>query len=357
MNTTVKRDEDFTGTMSVQDQHRVDSAALESYLHEHVEGFEGGLQLEEFKGGQSNPTYKLTAGSKRYVMRRKPPGTLLKSAHAVDREYKVISALGNTDVPVSKTHCLCTDDSIIGSWFYVMDYVDGRIFWDLQIPSVDKIERSSIYDSLNDSIAKLHNVDYKAVGLADFGKSTDYIARQINRWSKQYHLSQTDDIPEMDRLIEWLPKNIPSGDEACIVHGDYRLDNVMVHKSQPRVEAILDWELSTIGHPLADFAYHCMSWLLVTDEFSTLSNAQRRAKGIPTVEEYVAKYCERTGRDGIENWDFYMAYNMFRIAAIIQGIRGRVRDGTAASQAAGEMTDRVTPMAKQGWAQVEKLLG
>lgn len=353
-----ERSELFTGTQEVREQHKFDQKALERFMDEHVEGFKGTLKVEEFRGGQSNPTYRLEASGKRYVLRRKPPGTLLKSAHAVDREYKVISALQDTKVPVAKTYALCTDDTVIGTWFYIMDCVEGRIIWDPLIPGVDNDHRAAIYDHMNEVLAELHMVDYEAVGLGDFGRPGNYFARQISRWTKQYQLSETQVIPEMNKLIEWLPENIPAGDDTSIVHGDYRLDNMVLHPTEPRILAILDWELSTLGHPLGDLTYQCMQWRLpATDMLTGLQGIDRNAIGIPTEEQYIDAYCRRTGRDKIENWDFYMAYNMFRLAGIVQGIAGRVKDGTASSKEAAKMGERAPILAKMGWEVVENMGG
>lgn len=349
------RDQTFTGTKDVGDAHKFDEAALDAYMREHVEGYEGPLTVHEFKGGQSNPTYKLETPNQNYVLRRKPPGKLLPSAHAVDREYRVITALGQTDVPVPRTFCMCEDESVIGTMFYIMDCVDGRIFWDPLIPSVSKEERAAIYDSMNDAISKLHNVDYKAIGLEDFGKPGNYFARQISRWSKQYKASETDSIPEMDKLMEWLPETIPPGDETTIVHGDYRLDNMIFHPTEPRVVAILDWELCTLGHPVGDFSYHLMNWD-TSPALAELTDAQHAEYGIPTKQDYAALYAKRTGNEAVlDNLDWYTAYNMFRIAGILQGIRGRIKDGTAASEHAEEMSSNVGGLAKQAWALAEKL--
>ncbi|MEP3244374.1 MAG: phosphotransferase family protein [Sneathiella sp.] len=347
---------DFSGTMDVQERHQFDTRALEDYMKTHVEGFSGPLEVSQFKGGQSNPSYKLNTPGKQYVLRRKPPGKLLPSAHAVDREYKVISGLAGTGVPVPKTYCLCEDEAVIGTMFYIMDFVDGVVEWDPAIPHFTKEQRGITFDSMNAAMAALHQVDYKAAGLEDFGKPTDYLARQINRWSKQYKASETESIPAMDKLMEWLPANIPAGDETSIVHGDYRLDNTMLDRDSKKVIAILDWELSTLGHPIADFSYHCMTWRLEPDLFRGLKGLDLPALGIPTEEEYVEAYCTRTGRGKIENWDFYMAYNMFRLSAITQGIMGRVIDGTAASPHAKDMGSRAKPLAIKGWEQVEKIL-
>ncbi|GLQ05655.1 phosphotransferase [Sneathiella chinensis] len=348
---------DFSGTTGVQDRFRFDETALEKYLKDTVEGFEGPLTVSQFKGGQSNPSYFLETPRKKYVLRRKPPGKLLPSAHAVDREYRVLTALRDTPVPVPRTYCLCEDETVIGTMFYVMDFVDGDIEWDPALPHFTPAQRTAAFTSMNASLAALHQVDYKAVGLEDFGKSTDYLARQINRWSKQYKASETEKIEAMDNLIEWLPNNIPPGDETAIVHGDYRLDNTILDRDSKQVIAMLDWELSTLGHPLADFSYHCMTWRLEPELFRGLKGLDLPALGIPTEQEYVALYCQRTGRDHIPNWDFYMAYNMFRLSAILQGIMGRVVDGTASSPHARDMGQRAKPLAIRGWEQVEKIIG
>lgn len=346
----------FSGTMEVRERHKFDVGRLESYLKENVVGFTGPLEVAQFKGGQSNPSYMLTTPNRKYVLRRKPPGKLLPSAHAVDREFRVISALSNTDVPVPKAYCLCEDEDVIGTMFYVMECVDGDIEWDPALPGYSKANRVAVFDSMNEAMAALHMVDYKAVGLENFGKPTDYLARQISRWSKQYRASETDRIEAMDNLMEWLPENIPPGDETSIVHGDYRLDNTVLDKDTHRVTAILDWELATLGHPLADFSYHCMTWRLEPELFRGLNGLDLPALGIPTEEQYVEAYCQRTGRDGIENWDFYAAYNMFRLAAILQGIVGRVKDGTASNKNAADVAVRVHPLAVRGWEQVQKIM-
>ncbi|MEH6476634.1 MAG: phosphotransferase [Sneathiella sp.] len=347
---------DFSGTMDVQDRHQIDAAVLEDYMSKHVDGFTSPLEIRQFKGGQSNPSYLLVTPSKKYVLRKKPPGVLLPSAHAVDREYKVITGLNTTDVPVPRTYCLCMDEQIVGTIFYIMDFVDGDIEWDPALPHFTNDERSAVFNSMNASIAKLHKVDYKAAGLEDFGKPTDYLARQINRWSKQYKASETENIDAMNKLMKWLPENIPAGDETSVVHGDYRLDNTIIDRTSKEVIAILDWELSTLGHPLADFSYHCMTWRLEPELFRGLKGLDLTSLGIPTEDEYVRMYCKRTGRDSIANWDFYMAYNMFRLSAILQGIMGRVVDGTAASQHAKDMGQRAKPLAHKGWEQVELIL-
>ena len=325
-------------------------------MQSHVESFHGPLEVREFRGGQSNPTYLLEAGSGRYVLRRKPPGKLLKSAHAVDREFRIISALYGADFPVPRPYALCEDDEVIGTMFYIMEFVDGRIFWDLDLPGCDPDERAAIYDSANATIARLHAFDYEALGLGDFGKPGNYFARQISRWTKQYQASEIDRIESMNALIEWLPENIPADDSASIVHGDFRLDNMVVHPGEPRVIAVLDWELSTIGHPLGDFTYHLLPWIMPQIGIGSagLHGKDLAALGIPSEDEYIARYCERTGRDGIGDRDFYAAYNLFRLAAILQGIAGRVRDGTAASAHAADAARAVRPLADLGWSRVAR---
>jgi aminoglycoside phosphotransferase (APT) family kinase protein len=347
----------YVGTRPVAEAHRFDTAALERYMQEHVAGFGGALEVEQFRGGQSNPTYRLTAGGKRYVMRRKPPGKLLPSAHAVDREYRVITALAATDVPVAKTYALCTDESVIGTAFYIMDCVEGRVLWDPQLPGMEPAERGAIFDEMNRVIAALHTVDYAAIGLADYGKPGNYFQRQIDRWSRQYRASETEKIEAMDRLIEWLPANIPADDATSIVHGDYRIDNMVFDAREPRVLAVLDWELSTLGHPMADLSYHAMAWRLSSTEFRGLRGCDLPALGIPDEDAYIARYCERTGRHpwSGKDWGFCMAYNMFRAAAIFQGVMARAVAGNAASAQAVETGKRARPMAELGWNQVQQL--
>ena len=345
--------EQFIGTKPVEERHRIDVGRLEKFL-----GFRIST-LEQFKGGQSNPTYKLTAADGRgFVLRRKPPGKLLPSAHAVDREYRVIAALHKVGFPVARPHVLCEDDSVIGTAFYVMDYVEGRVLWDQSLPGMTKAERGAIWDELNKVIARLHSLDYREIGLEDFGKPGNYIERQIARWTKQYQASETERIEAMDNLIAWLPKNIPPSAATTVVHGDYRLDNAIFHATEPRILAVLDWELSTLGDPLADFAYHCMSWHIPPGQFRGIAGLDLPALGIPSEADYVRKYCERTGQREINptHWDFYLAYNLFRIAAILQGIMKRVVDGTAASVHARDAGMRAKPMAQLGWQQVEKIL-
>ncbi len=341
-------------TIAVPQRHQVDLAALQHWLREHVPGFAGPLSIELFKGGQSNPTYRLNTPAATYVMRAKPgpAARLLPSAHAVEREYRVLAALARTAIPVARVHALCEDEAVIGRAFYVMEYVPGRVMWDPSLPGVSNIERAAIYDEMNRVIAALHSLDPVAIGLADFGKPGNYFVRQIGRWSKQYQASETEPIEAMNRLLEWLPQHVPPGDEASIVHGDYRLDNLIFDGSQPRVLAILDWELSTLGHPLADFAYHCLAWHVAPGQFRGIAGLDLAALGIPSERAYVQAYCRRTGRaeaQTLAHWDFYLAYNAFRLAAILQGIMKRAVDGTAASAQARETGSRARPLAELGW--------
>jgi len=346
------RQEQFSGTRDILEMHQFDPDPLQEYMLSHVEGFHGPLDVRQFRGGQSNPTYLLESPSGKYVLRRKPPGKLLKSAHAVDREYRVISALYAADFPVPRPYVLCKDEEIVGTMFFIMEFVEGRIFWDLDLPDSDPGERRAIYEHANQIIADLHNFDFEQIGLSDFGKPGNYFTRQISRWSKQYAASETSKITAMNKLIEWLPGNIPDDESATVVHGDYRLDNMIIHPTEPRIIAVLDWELSTIGHPLGDFTYHLMAWQMPEIGIGStgLQGKDLEALGIPSEEEYVARYCAKTGRDdGIANRDFYSAYNLFRIAAILQGIAGRVRDGTAASVHAERAANAVAPLASLGW--------
>lgn len=339
------------GTTAVREAYRFDEAALARWMEGHVEGYAGPFAVEQFKGGQSNPTYKLVTPGRSYVLRRKPPGETLKGAHAVDREARILTALGGAGFPVAHVFGLCTDESVIGSMFYVMEMVEGRIFWDATFPEVSREERPAYFDAMNATIAQLHGIDHAAIGLADYGKPGNYFARQIGRWSKQY-LEDTDAgrDPDMDALIEWLPANIPAGEESSIVHGDFRCDNMIFHPTEPRILAVLDWELSTLGHPLADFAYHAMIYQMPPDIVAGLGGADLAALNIPSEADYVAAYCARTGRTAIPNWDFYVAFNFFRLAAIFHGIKGRVIRGTAANTHARERAKafpRLSALARQ----------
>ena len=337
----------------VREMHKFNEGALFDYLTENVDGFKGPLQISQFQGGQSNPTFLLHTPVRDYVMRKKPPGNLLPSAHAVDREYRVISALQGTDVPVPRTFCLCEDDSIIGTAFYIMEKVDGRIILSPDIQGAEPHVRAAIYDSLNDALAKLHNVDIDAVGLSDFGKKGNYFERQIGRWTKQYRASQTDNLEAMENLIKWLPENLPDSDDSTIVHGDYRLGNVIVHPTKPEVVAVLDWELSTIGHPLSDLAYNCMNYHYIHPRNGGLVGIDFEASGIPTEQAYIDAYCRRTGRTGIDNWEFYLAFSLFRTAAIVQGVYKRGLDGNASSKVGEEYAVFTNMLATLGWQKVD----
>ena len=339
-----------SGTKAVAESHRFDEAKLLAWMQTHVEGFQGPLEVRQFKGGQSNPTYQLITPSKKYVLRRKPPGKLLPSAHAVDREYKVITALYPTGFPVAKSYGLCTDDGVIGTWFYVMDMVEGRILWDQTLPQYEPAERHAIFMAKINTLADLHNTDHEAIGLSDYGKPGNYMGRQVDRWTKQYKASETVHLPEMEKLIAWLPKSLPEQERTSVVHGDYRLDNMVIHATEPRVAAVLDWELGTLGEPLADFTYLLMNW--VNGTISTLPDM--KAHGIPTLEEAVAAYCARTNRPGLHHLDWFFSYNMFRLAGICQGIVGRVRDGTANSPQAAAMELRVPLLAASAWTYAQK---
>jgi aminoglycoside phosphotransferase (APT) family kinase protein len=340
------------GTIEVREAHRVDEARLQRWLEEHVVGFAGPLQIRQFSGGQSNPTYQLITPGATYVLRRKPPGQLLKGAHAVDREARVMQALATTGFPVPRVHQLCTDDAVIGSWFFVMDFAAGRSFWNASLPEVDRATRPHYYAAMNATLAQLHAVDYKSIGLEDYGRPGNYFQRQIARWSKQY-LGDVDagrDV-NLDRLIEWLPAHIPPGDDCSVVHGDFRLDNMIFHPTEPRIIAVLDWELSTLGHPLADFAYHLMMYRMPPTTLAGLIGIDLVAANIPVEAEYVAAYCRRTGRAGIENLDFYLAFNFFRFAAIVHGIKGRMTRGSAASANAADLVKSLPLFAELGWKQ------
>jgi aminoglycoside phosphotransferase (APT) family kinase protein len=349
----------FTGTRAVSDQHAFDSAALQRWLQAHVPGFAGPMAVEMFKGGQSNPTYKLITPERAYVMRAKPGpvAKLLPSAHAVEREFRVMGALHGSGVPVARMLGLCEDESVMGRAFYIMECVDGRVMWDPTLPDTPREQRGAIYNEMNRVMAALHTVDPLAIGLDGYGKPGNYFERQIGRWSKQYQASVTQPIAEMDRLMAWLPQNIPAMARdpgmVSVVHGDYRLDNLMFHPTEPRVLAVLDWELSTLGHPLADFSYHCMAWHIAPGLFRGMGGLDVQALGIPSEADYIALYCERTGFATPEqlraDWNFYLAYNMFRLAAILQGIAKRVEAGTASSAQAVKSAAGARPMAELAW--------
>ena len=350
---------DFAGTMPVSERQRFDEGALGRWLQVHLPGFAGLERTEQFRGGQSNPTFLLTAvDGSRYVLRKKPAGVLLPSAHAVDREFRVISALHGSPVPVARPLCLCTDASVIGTMFYLMEYAVGRNFWDATLPATTPTERAALYDEMNRVMVALHTLDYAAAGLGDYGKPGNYFARQIGRWSGQYRASETERIEAMEKLLTWLPANIPSGEETALVHGDYRLDNLIFNAGSSRMLAVVDWELSTLGHPLADFSYHVMLWRLPAQN-GGLRGLDLLSLGIPSEADYIATYCARTGRTAIEPrvWEFCMAYNLFRIACIRQGIMKRVLEGTAASRHAREAGAMARSTAEFAWQQVEEHLG
>ncbi len=331
----------------------LDVGRLEAYLRERMDGLTGPLRLERLPGGQSNPTFKVTSPGGCYAMRCKPApaARLLPSAHAIEREYRVQAALAGTEVPVPRMFCLCEDESVIGRAFYVMELVAGRIFWDPRVPGVSPPERAAIYDEMNRVIAALHRVDYLALGLADFGKAGNYLARQIERWTRQYRASETERIEAMERLIEWLPQHVPreSDPPTRIVHGDFCLDNLIFHPSEPRIVAVIDWELATLGHPLADFAYHAMSWYVPPEHNRGMAGYDLDALGIPNIEEYWAKYLRRTGLVVAADRRFYLVYNLFRSAGILQGIAKRVQEGTAASPRAAEIARSTRPLAELAW--------
>ena len=347
------RQQVFSGTKDAAPALAVDAARLERYLATKIEDFSGPLTIKQFKGGQSNPTYLLETPTRRYVLRRKPPGKLLPSAHAIDREFRVISALAAQDFPVAAPLHYCADESVAGTAFYVMSFADGRVFWEPQMPSSTAAERAVIYDAMNETIARLHSFDPAEIGLSDFGKGENYVARQVDRWSKQYRASETERIEEMERLIAWLPSHIPPAGPARLVHGDYRLDNLIIARDAPRVAAVLDWELSTLGDPLADFSYHLMAWHMPHSDSAagtaTLVGHDLAALGIPSMADYVDDYAARTGLDPRSHLDTYLAYNFFRIAAILQGIIGRVRDGTATSEHAPAKAEMIRPLAVTAW--------
>lgn len=351
--TSIDRQQAFSGTKDAAPALRLDAARLEGYLATHIAGFAGPLAIRQFKGGQSNPTYLLETPARAYVLRRKPPGKLLPSAHAVDREYRVIRTLHAQAFPVAEPLTYCSDESVAGTPFYVMDYVDGHVFWEPQMPGSNPAERAAVYDSMSATIARLHALDPAKIGLGDFGRGENYVARQVERWSKQYRSSETEKIDAMERLIDWLPKHIPQGGPVRLVHGDYRLDNLIVARDAAKVLAVLDWELSTLGDPLADFTYHLMAWHMPHSESAagtaTLVGQDLNALGIPSMSDYVDSYVARIGLDPRPHLPVYLAYNFFRIAAILQGIIGRVRDGTATSEFAPAKAEMIRPLADKAW--------
>jgi aminoglycoside phosphotransferase (APT) family kinase protein len=339
----------FSGTVAPEGADKIDEAKLSAWMSANVAGFEGPVEVLKFAGGQSNPTYRINAKNQSYVLRRKPFGPLLPSAHAVDREYKVIAGLHPTGFPVAKPYGLCTDDRVIGSWFYIMAMVEGRTIWDGAMPGSNPTERRATYEAMIDTLAALHAIDVDAAGLSDYGKPGNYFGRQVDRWTKQYRASETETMPEMERLIEWLAKTLPEQTRTSIVHGDYRIDNMIFAASEPKVIAVLDWELGTLGDPLADFTYVAMAWVTENGGRSGVMDLDRAALGIPELDEMVTRYCAATGRDGIPDINWYFAYNFFRLAGIIQGIKKRVIDGTATSPHARDMSERVRPLAEAAW--------
>ncbi len=347
----------FAGTQPPSPVHRFDEASLAAWMQGHVPGFSGPLSVMQFKGGQSNPTFLLTCGDRHYVLRRKPMGELLPSAHAVDREYRVIRELAGTEVPVARVHALCEDPAVIGSAFYVMDHVEGRIFWDPTLPGMTPAERGAIFDELNRVLAALHQVRPAAVGLSDYGRPGAYLERQVARWTRQYKAAETEPIEAADRLMQWLPRHMPADGETCIVHGDYRIDNVIFHPTEPRILAVLDWELSTLGDPLVDLAYHCLTWRMPAS-LRGLAGVDIAALGIPGEASYLARHLARTGRSAAvpaRDWNYYMVFSMFRLVGILQGIARRAQLGNASNASAVETGRRARPLAEQAWALASSL--
>ena len=353
--------EEFIGTKPVSERQKFDVDALTRYLRQTIPDFpltDAPLRVEQFKGGQSNPTFKLSIGQQHYVMRTKPgpAAKLLPSAHAIEREYRIMDALHRAGLPAPRQYTLCTDESVIGRAFFIMDFVAGRVMWDQALPGMNNVQRAEIYDEMNRVIAQLHGVDFTTMGLSDYGKPGNFFARQIERWTRQYRASETETIEAMDQLIVWLPQHIPAGDDTSIVHGDFRLDNLIFHPTEPKILAILDWELSTVGHPLADFAYHCMSWHIEPGQFRGIAGLDHAALGIPSEQAYIARYCERTGRHiAPSDFNFYLAYNMFRLAGILQGIMKRYVDGTASSEQALSVGKTTRMMAEKAWHYANKV--
>jgi aminoglycoside phosphotransferase (APT) family kinase protein len=341
----------------VELRHAFDAERLWEWLRPFLSDATQAVPIAQFDSGQSNPTYLIDIGTRNLVLRRKPPGTLLPSAHAVEREFRIMRALAATRVPVPRCLALCEDPSVIGSAFYVMEYVEGRIFRDPTLPTVSAAERGPIYSEMNRVIAELHSLDPNTLGLGDYGRAGNYIERQVQRWTKQYRASQTEDIPAMDRLIEWLPLHIPPGDETRIVHGDFRLDNVIFDPREPRILAVLDWELSTLGHPLADFAYHCLAWYRNPDTRQGLSGLDLEALAVPAVHAYLVEYCQRLGREVVASheWEYYIVFNMFRLVGILQGVAARAIQGNASSGQAAVLGSGARPLAEQAWQRVEAL--
>ncbi len=338
--------------VAVRQAHRFDEAALGAYLAKHLDGFSGPLRVSQFDAGQSNPTFLLESESACYVLRKKPPGELLPKAHMVEREYRVMASLASTAVPVPRVLHLCEDSTIIGTPFFVMEFLEGRVFSDATLPEAKSEDRALLHEAMVATLAALHEVDYDALGLGDFGKPGNYFERQVSRWTRQYKAAQTDNIPSMDRLIAWLPNNAPVNDSTSLVHGDYRMDNVIFHPFEPRIIGVLDWELSTLGHPLADLAYYCQTYHVDTHH-ARLASLAGTASGIPTEAETIASYCRHTGRTEIADWPYYMAFSMFRLAGIAQGVYKRGLDGNASSPRALEMGKKVAVLSETAWALVE----
>ena len=346
--------DDFVGTSVVRPGHEIDEGRLTQWCAQNVDGFQGPLTVTQFRGGQSNPTYKLTTRDALYVLRRKPTGKLLKGAHAIEREAQVMRALCG-QFPVPRVYAFSPDEQVIGTPFYIMSYVEGRIFWDARLPHLDAPSRPAYFDAMNETLARLHGIDYAELGLSGFGRPENYVMRQIERWSKQYQAdADAGRDPNMDRLIEWLPNHVPPEQQARIVHGDFRIDNLVFHPTEPHVCAVLDWELATLGDPLVDFAYHAMMYRMPPTPIAGLRGEDLNALNIPSESEYVARYCRRTGRKGIPDLDFYMAFNLFRIAAIFHGIKGRMLRGTAVSTRAGSVAAAVASMAQLAWHQANR---
>jgi aminoglycoside phosphotransferase (APT) family kinase protein len=344
----------FAGTKPVEERHRFDEAALDAWMRANVEGYAGPLQVSQFRGGQSNPTYRLDTPGRAYVLRRKPFGPLLPSAHAVDREFRVISALHGAGFPVARPYALCQDEAVIGAMFYIMSMVEGRVIWNASMPDRTPQERRATFEAEIATLARLHQLDPESIGLGDYGRPGNYFARQVERWSKQYRAAEIDPIPEMDRLIDWLPRTVPPQERTSIVHGDYRLDNMIFDAAEPRVAAVLDWELSTLGDPLADFSYLAMNWNMPADGRSGLKGLDLPALGIPTLEEVAELYCRLTNRAGVPDLNWYFAFGLFRLASITQGIAKRVQVGTAASERARETAARTPHLAAAAWTFAEK---
>lgn len=344
-------------TIDVAPGSQFDETRLTRYLSDHIPEFRGPISVKKFEGGQSNPTFLITAAGKRYVLRRRPVGALLASAHAVDREFRITHALLDAGVPVAEPLHLCEDVEVIGTAFFVMRYVPGRSFWDPRMPGISAEDRAAIYDSANETLARLHLVDFAALGLSDYGRPGNYFARQISRWSRQYEASRTNDIPEMDRLIEWLPSALPDvGDLTTIIHGDYSFHNLLIHPTEPRIAAVIDWELSTLGNPMGDLSYHMMEWFRPegVDVRGTLNGADLKSLGIPSAADYASAYRDRTGFDADPNHPFYRSFNLFRVAAILQGIAGRARDGVQTAANSGEIIGRILPLARAAWAAAQE---